>query len=95
MAEGEMGHDGVFKVVALGFPQCETRSELPATAQKLNFFGAPMLSTEQQAQFELAEMDAVDDRIVFLANVWLDRAGTFDSLHTLFSGEVSMVTVIV
>lgn len=33
VAEGEMGHDGVFKVYALGFPSCETRSQLPATAQ--------------------------------------------------------------
>lgn len=87
IAEGEMGHDGVFRVVALGFPQCENRSELPATAQKLNFFGAPMLSTEDQARLELAELDAEDDRIVFLSNVWLDRPGTFELLHTLMSGE--------
>lgn len=82
-----MGHDGVFRAVALGFPQCENRSELPATAQKLNFFGAPMLSPEDQARLELAELDASDNRIVFLSNVWLDRPGTFDLLHTLMSGE--------
>jgi hypothetical protein len=28
-----------------------------------------------------------DDRIVFLANVWLDRPDTFEALHTLLSGE--------
>jgi hypothetical protein len=27
-----------------------------------------------------------DDRIVFLANVWLDRPDTFEALHTLLSG---------
>ncbi len=37
VAEGEVGHDGVFKVAALGFPGCETRSELPATAQVRSF----------------------------------------------------------
>jgi hypothetical protein len=35
---------------------------------------------------ELAELDHSDDRLVFLANVWLDRAETFDALHTLLSG---------
>lgn len=31
---------------------------------------------------------AQDDRIVFLANVWLDRPDTFEALHTLLSGEL-------
>ncbi|KAF6263998.1 DNA polymerase epsilon, subunit B [Scenedesmus sp. NREL 46B-D3] len=86
VAQGEMGHDGVFRVLELGFPGCEKRSELPATAKKLNFFGAPLLGPEQQARMELAELDAQDDRIVFLANVWLDRPDTFEALHTLLSG---------
>lgn len=33
MAEGELGHDGRFAVSALGFPTCEPREALPATAQ--------------------------------------------------------------
>jgi hypothetical protein len=33
IAEGEVGHDGTFKVAALGFPSCERREELPAVAQ--------------------------------------------------------------
>jgi hypothetical protein len=33
VAQGEMGHDGVFRVQELGFPGCEKRSELPATAK--------------------------------------------------------------
>lgn len=87
VAEGEIGHNGIFRVIALGFPTCESREELPATAQKINFFGGPMLGPEDQARLELAELDAQEDRIVFLSNVWLDRPGTFESLHTLLSGR--------
>jgi hypothetical protein len=32
-----------------------------------------------------------DDRIVFLANVWLDRPDTFEALHTLLSGEEELM----
>jgi hypothetical protein len=54
--------------------------------QKLNFFGGPALTTEAEARLELDQTDHEDDRIVFLANVWLDRGETFESLHTLLSG---------
>jgi hypothetical protein len=33
VAEGEMGLDGVFRVSVLAFPSCESRAQLPATAQ--------------------------------------------------------------
>jgi len=33
VAEGVMGLDGVFRVSVLAFPSCETRAQLPATAQ--------------------------------------------------------------
>jgi hypothetical protein len=57
--------------------------------QKLNFFGGPALTTEAEARLELDQADHEEDRVVFLANVWLDRAETFEALHTLFSGTQS------
>jgi hypothetical protein len=33
VAQGEMGHDGIFRASRVGFPSCETREELPATAK--------------------------------------------------------------
>lgn len=86
VAEGVMGLDGVFRVSVLAFPSCETRAQLPATAQKLNFFGGPPLTTEVEVRLELEQTDHEEDRIVFLANVWLDRSETFEALHTLLSG---------
>lgn len=86
VAEGEMGLDGVFRVGVLAFPSCESRAQLPATAQKLNFFGGAPLTTEAEARLELDQSDHEEDRIVFLANVWLDRGETFEALHTLLSG---------
>lgn len=59
---------------------------LCSVVQKLNFFGGPALTTEAEARLELDQTDHEDDRIVFLANVWLDRGETFESLHTLLSG---------
>jgi hypothetical protein len=58
--------------------------------QKLNFFGGPPLTTEAEARLELDQSDHEEDRIVFLANVWLDRSETFEALHTLLSGEQPM-----
>ncbi|KAF8057260.1 DPB2 [Scenedesmus sp. PABB004] len=86
VAEGEVGHDGVFVVRALGSPTCEPRAALPSTAQKLNFFGAPLLGHEDAARLEVDAADHAHDRMMFLANVWLDRPATFDALHLLFSG---------
>lgn len=54
--------------------------------QKLNFFGSPSLTTEVEVRLELEQTDHEEDRIVFLANVWLDRSETFEALHTLLSG---------
>jgi len=47
----------------------------------------PVLSPEQQALLEAAEVEHYHDRLLFLANVWLDKADTFEALHSLFSGE--------
>lgn len=33
VAEGQMGLDGVFRVAVLASPSCESRAQLPATAQ--------------------------------------------------------------
>lgn len=42
-------------------------------------------------RLELEQLGHEEDRIVFLANVWLDKGETFESLHTLFSGENALV----
>lgn len=60
--------------------------------QKLNFFGGPGLTTEAEARLELDQPDHEEDRVVFLANVWLDRSETFEALHTLLSGAAGMHT---
>jgi hypothetical protein len=85
-----MGRDGVFRAAAVGFPSCEPRAALPATAARLNFFGAPELSAEEEAAAEMAELDGGEERIVFLSDVWLDRPDTFERLGTIFSGEPSV-----
>jgi hypothetical protein len=55
--------------------------------QGLNFFGAPELSAQEQVALDLEVLDREEDRLVFLANVWLDKQATFDSLNTLFLGR--------
>ncbi|KAI8470951.1 MAG: DNA polymerase alpha/epsilon subunit B-domain-containing protein [Monoraphidium minutum] len=86
VAEGAMGRDGVFHATAVGFPSCEPRGALPATAARLDFFGAPELSAEEAAAAEVAEVERAEDRVVFLCDVWLDRPDTFERLGTIFSG---------
>jgi len=82
-----MRRDGVFHAAAVGFPSCEPRAALPATAARLNFFGAPELTAEEQTAAEMAEMEGGEDRVVFLSDVWLDRPETFEQLSMIFSGE--------
>lgn len=48
------------------------------------------MTTEAQARLELDQADHEEDRVVFLANVWLDRSETFEALHTLLSGAPRM-----
>ncbi|GBF94898.1 hypothetical protein Rsub_08141 [Raphidocelis subcapitata] len=86
VAEGAMTRDGVFRAAAVGFPSCEPRSALPATAARLDFFGAPALSPEEEAAAEVAEVEGAEDRLVFLQDVWLDRPETFEALGTIFAG---------
>jgi hypothetical protein len=81
-----MGRDGVFHAAAVGFPSCEPRGALPATAARLDFFGAPALTAEEVAAADMAEIEGRDDRLVFLQDVWLDRPETFEALETIFSG---------
>ena len=35
---------------------------------------------------EQAEQDAQQDRLVVLADIWLDKPDTLDRLHTVFAG---------
>ena len=86
VAEGAMRRDGVFHAAAVGFPPCEPRSALPATAARLDFFGAPPLSGEEAAAAAAAEAEGGEERIVFLQDVWLDRPETFEALEMIFSG---------
>lgn len=47
IAEGELAHDGVLHVRALGFPPTEPREALALSGQRLNFFGGPALSPDE------------------------------------------------
>eukprot|EP00798_Chlamydomonas_sp_ICE-L_P003761 gene3761-13821_t len=86
IAEGELGHDGVFHARALGFPPTEARSELPLAAQKLNFFGGAPLAGDELMMVEMEEMSHSEDRVIMLANVWLDKKEVMDDLNTVFQG---------
>lgn len=48
------------------------------------------MSSSDRVALELAEAEAEHDRVVFLADVWLDRPATFEALHTLFSGACGL-----
>ncbi|GLI68639.1 hypothetical protein VaNZ11_013000, partial [Volvox africanus] len=98
IAEGAMAHDGAFHVRALGLPPTEPRSALPLAAQRLNIWGGAGggVGPDSEAGAMLALEEAQRgpmDRIVVLANVWLDRQEVLDSLHTLMAGFSGVPTV--
>ncbi|GLC72461.1 hypothetical protein PLESTF_001250200 [Pleodorina starrii] len=98
IAEGWLGHDGAFHVKALGLPPAEPRSALPLAAQRLNLWGGagggcgPDSEAGALLALEEAQRGAAD-RIVVLANVWLDRQEVLDSLHTVLAGFSGVLTV--
>jgi len=85
IAEGAMQLDGAFHAAALGFPPCEPREGLPMAAQRLNFFGGPPLSCEDEASLMGEELD-----VVILSDVHLDRSEVLNGLKTIFDGEREM-----
>lgn len=87
IAEGAMQLDGAFHAAALGFPPCEPREGLPMAAQRLNFFGGPPLSGEDEANLMGEELDHEGDRVVILSDVHLDRREVLNGLKTIFDGE--------
>ncbi|GIL67859.1 hypothetical protein Vafri_21147, partial [Volvox africanus] len=98
IAEGAMAHDGAFHVRALGLPPTEPRAALPLAAQRLNIWGGAGggvgPDSEEGAMLALEEAQRGPmDRIVVLANVWLDRQEVLDSLHTLMAGFSGVPTV--
>lgn len=62
-------------------------ARLPACLQKLNLFGGRELAGEVAAALEADEASrGANDRIVVLANVWLDQPDVIDNLHYVFRG---------
>ncbi|KAG2497843.1 hypothetical protein HYH03_004110 [Edaphochlamys debaryana] len=98
IAEGALGHDGAFHVRALGLPPVEPRSALPLAAQRLNTWGGAggAVGPDSEAGCVLALEEAqrgASERVVVLANVWLDRPEVLDSLNTIFNGFSGVPTV--
>ncbi|KAK9827395.1 hypothetical protein WJX81_006181 [Elliptochloris bilobata] len=90
VAEGELGHNGVFKVHALGFPPVEARAKSQAAAKGLDFFGGtPLRGAEADAAADW-EAEHTGARIVALADLWLDRPDTLDALSRVLAGFEEM-----
>lgn len=88
IAEGTFTHAGVLNICALGFPPCEERHQLPGSARAINFFGGQAPAADQLAAMQASEVEADNDRIVFLSDVHLDQQPVLDNLHTILSGEL-------
>ncbi|KAK9848386.1 hypothetical protein WJX84_000167 [Apatococcus fuscideae] len=93
LAEGQMQLNKTFRVRALGFPPLESRMDTEAAAKGLNFFGGipPRgVAIEQAYDAEVAREAA---RIVVLSELWLDQAGTLESIDAILTGFESMEEV--
>ena len=68
---------------------CRLRcKELLMLAQGLQLFGEENMTQSDWVAVERAEQEAQHDRMVVLADVWLDKPQTLDSLHTVFAGAL-------
>lgn len=63
---------------------------LLAPLQGLQLFGEEQMTSSDYMAVEQAEQDAQQDRMVVLADVWLDKPDTLDRLHTVFAGVQGM-----
>ena len=82
--------DGVFHVMALGFPPAEAAATTRAYFGNVNFFGGGG-DTSAKASTMLAELEATNTEamFVFLSDVWLDVPSVMERLRRLFVGYSS------
>lgn len=61
--------------------------------QGLQLFGDEQLKASDWMAIQQAEKEAQADRMVILADVWLDKPAVLDSLHTVFAGALPQLAV--
>ena len=80
--------DMVFHVTAMGHPPAESAETTRSYTGNLNFFGGP-LETSAKCSAELLKIEEADEdgaMMVFLSDVWLDKAAVMSQLGKLFAG---------
>lgn len=63
-----------------------SKGNFVTSLQGLQLFGEEQMTESDWYAVEQAEQDAQQDRLVVLADIWLDKPDTLDRLHTVFAG---------
>ena len=66
----------------------------PGYLQGMDMFGGNAPAPDDVSAVAAWEAEHCDDRIVVLADVWLDRPDTFDKLHAVLSGGSAALTFV-
>ena len=86
VAEGALRNDGVFEVLALGFPPAESKVQSLQASPGVDFFGGGALSADDVGAMRDREAQSDAGLLVVLSEVHLDRAETRERLRSLFAG---------
>ncbi|XP_010418726.1 PREDICTED: DNA polymerase epsilon subunit B-like [Camelina sativa] len=92
LAQGEM-HNGIFQVIACGFPPLEDRDKTLRIHRDNDFFGCGRPTKHEMIR--LADLDRlpVNDTFVILSEIWLDDEEVLGKLETVLHRFESVETV--
>ena len=89
LAEGVF-NDGVFSVLAMGFPPPEPSARSRLHLGNVNFFGGPFQTcAKTSVKLQAMEEQLSNSMFVCLSDVFLDDEKVMAKLHTLFTGYIS------
>lgn len=86
VAEGQLQHNGTFKVMAMGQPPIESREASLLSAKGLDFFGGREMKADDVIRALQWEIDNQEARVVVISDLWLDQPQTLDRLQAVLAG---------
>ncbi|KDQ64598.1 hypothetical protein JAAARDRAFT_145515 [Jaapia argillacea MUCL 33604] len=89
LVEGDYTEDGIFEVIAIGHPPCESRETARSIYGHIDFLGQGATTLVEDAQFATRiQAELPELCFFFISDLWLDHPDTFNGLRKMFDNCV-------